>query len=53
MLRGNAGQDIFTEKSDLSRFLLIIQQEQELSRWRIQWLDLKSGVRLEKHTNFA
>jgi REP element-mobilizing transposase RayT len=35
MLRGNAGQDIFTEDSDRSRFLLILQQEQELSRCRI------------------
>lgn len=35
MLRGNAGQDIFTDDSDRSRFLQILQQEQELSRCRI------------------
>ena len=35
MLRGNAGQDIFTDDSDRSRFLLILQQEQELSACRI------------------
>ena len=35
MLRGNAGQDIFIDDSDRSRFLLILQQEQELSGCRI------------------
>lgn len=35
MLRGNAGQNIFSDNSDRSRFLLILQQEQELSGCRI------------------
>lgn len=35
MLRGNGGQDIFTDDFDRSRFLLILQQEQELSGCRI------------------
>ena len=35
MLRGNGGQNIFSDDSDRSRFLLILQQEQELSGCRI------------------
>lgn len=35
MLRGNGGQNIFTDDFDRSRFLLILQQERELSNCRI------------------
>ncbi len=50
MLRGNGGQNISTDDSDRSRFLLILQQEQvqELSSCRIH-----ANCLMDNHVHLA